>query len=135
MSRIDRPGLRRRLRDLHLRLGALLDCLDVALPTFPGVVYRLKTRCGKPRCACLQGRLHAAWCVSYLEGGKRRLRTIPPTLLERLQALARRYRRLRECRAQMNRAFGQMIQIFDRLERSLRLSPSRALSGSKKGDS
>jgi hypothetical protein len=35
----------------------------------------------------------------------------------------------------MNRAFGQIIKIFDRLERSLRLSPSRALCGSKKEDS
>lgn len=128
MTRIDRSALRQRLRHLHLELKATLECLDVALPTFPGVVYRLKTRCGKPRCACLEGRLHCAWCVSYLEGGKRRLRTLPPAVLERLEPMARRYRRLRECRAQLNRAFGRILQIFDRLEKSLRLSPSRAFA-------
>lgn len=135
MTRIDRPALRQRLRDLHLRLGTLLECLKVALPTFPGVVYRLKTRCGKPRCACLKGRLHSAWCVSYAEGAQRRLRTIPPALLARLQALAQRYRRLREHRAELNRTFGQIVQIFDRLEKSLRLSPARVLSPSKTEES
>ena len=108
-----------------------MDSLNTALPTFAGVVYRLRTRCGKPRCVCREGKLHAAWCVFYREGPKKRLRTVPPPLLQRLQALAERYRRLRAGRAQMNRTFGRMIRVLDRLERSLRVRPSRALSSVK----
>jgi len=128
MSRIDRPQLRQRLGDLYRKLGALLDSLNTSGSTFAGVVYRLRTRCGKPRCVCREGKRHTAWCVSYREGPKKRLRTVPPPLLQHLQDLAERYRRLRACRAQMNRTFAQMIQIVDRLERSLRVRPSRALS-------
>lgn len=128
MSRIDRPELRRRLGDLYRKLGMLLDSLDTSNSTFAGVVYRLRTRCGKPRCVCRAGQLHAAWCVSYREGPKQRLRTVPAPLLRKLQALAERYRRLRERRAQLNRTFRQLIRVLDRLERSLRVRPSRALS-------
>lgn len=132
MSRTHRPELRRRLADLYRKLGTLLDSLNTSLPTFSGVVYRLRTRCGKPRCVCREGQFHAAWCVSYREGDKQRLRTLASPGLEKLQTLAQRYRQLRERRAQMNRTFRQMIQVFDRLERSLRVRPSRALSDVKK---
>ena len=128
----DRPALRRRLGDLQRRLAQILASLNTSLPTFAGVVYRMRTRCGKPRCVCREDQPHVAWCVSYREGKRRRLRTVPPEVLGQLRSLAQRYRRLRRSRAQMNQTFAQMMGVFDRLEESLRVPPSRALRGRPK---
>lgn len=128
MSRtVSRPRWRLELRSLYRQLGGLLESLDTSLPTFAGVVYRHRTRCGKPRCVCRKGQLHGCWCVSYVHNGRKFLRTIPAQHVRRLQTLAERYRRLRRTRAQMNRTYGGLVGILDRLERSLRIPPSRAL--------
>lgn len=128
MTRFDRSALRQRLGDLYRRLGAILQSLPAERPTFAGVVYRLRTRCGKPRCRCREGELHAAWCVSYADAGGRRLRALSPAQVRKLRVLADRYRRLRRRRADLNRTFREMIRVLDRLERSLRVRPARALA-------
>jgi hypothetical protein len=92
------------------------------------VVYQLRTRCGKSRCVCREGKLHSAWCVSYAERGQRKLRTLAPDQISPLRALADRYRRWRQVRAEMNRLFRQAMGLLDRLERSLRARPARALA-------
>lgn len=123
-----RPIWRRELSDLVQRLGALVDSLDSAHSTFPGVVHEQHTRCGKPNCVCVrEGRLHAAWCVSYLLANRRRHRTIPARTLAKIQTLAERYRVLRQQRAEINRLFCRLLEVFDRLERSLRVPASRVL--------
>jgi hypothetical protein len=123
----DSAPLRAKIRDLYRRLGELLDALPPGHSTVAGIVYRLRTRCGKPHCICWEGELHSAWCLSYSEGRKRRLRTLPPEALEKLHAMAQRYRQLRTLRAQFTRTFGELLRVFDRLERSYRVSPKRAL--------
>ncbi len=127
-TRDQRPNWRRELSELVQRLGALVDSLETTYPTFAGVVHEQHTRCGKPNCVCVrEGRLHATWCVSYLQAGRRCHRTIPPETLESLRALAGRYRALRQQRAAMNQIVDRLRDVFDRLERSLRVPPSRAL--------
>jgi hypothetical protein len=123
-----RPLLRRELSELVGRLGGLIDSLVTHLPTFSGVVYEQAVRCGKPNCVCVrEAQLHRRWCVSYLQRKRLRHRTLPPESLENLQTLAARYRTLRQQRAEMNRLFDRMREVFDRLERSLRVPPSRLL--------
>lgn len=122
-----RASWRQQIHQLYQQLGGILDSLDTALPTFAGVVYRHRTRCGKPRCVCRQGQLHAAWCVSWVQAGRKHLRTIPPAAVEQLRTLAQRYRRLRRGRAQSNQTYRKLLGVLDRLERSLRVPPSRAL--------
>jgi hypothetical protein len=96
------------------------------------VVHEQATRCGKPTCVCVrEGQLHRRWCVSYLKGKRRTCRTVAPELLESLQSLGARYRSLRQQRAEMNRVFERMLAVFDRLELSLRLPPSRVLGGAR----
>jgi len=125
-----RSRLRRKVQDLYLQMGEILKGpLRSALPTFAGVVYQLRTRCGKAHCVCREGRLHTAWCASYSEEGRRRLRTLPPKQVRELRELAERYRRLRRARARMTRCFGEMMRILDRLERSLRRPPPRIWAG------
>lgn len=128
MSDSDRRSTQRRqLQQLYLRLGTLLDSMEARHSTFAGVVYRLRTRCGKPRCVCREGQLHSAWCASFLQQGRRRLRTLPDALRDKLLPMAERYRALRRLRAELNRTFAQLVRTFDALERSLRIPPSQAL--------
>lgn len=123
-----RPLWRRELSELAERLGALVHSLETNHPTFAGVVHQQFTRCGKPNCVCVrEGRLHATWCVSFLQSGRRVHRSIPAESLERLQALATRYRTLRQQRATMNQVFDRLLEVFDRLERALRVPASRVL--------
>lgn len=123
-----RSTWRRELSELAQRLGVLVDSLETHLPTLAGVVNEQHTRCGKPHCICVrEGRLHATWCVSFLQGSRRCHRAIPPEALEKIQTLAARYRTLRQQRAEMNRLFDGMREIFDRLERSLRIPASQLL--------
>ena len=132
MSRTNRPALRRKMGELYRRWGKVWESLNTALPIFPGVVYQLKTRCGKPRCLCQEGTLHTAWCLSYQDQGNKKLRSLSPGALESVGPLAQRYRKLRAGRAQMNRIFREMMGVFDRLERSLRVRPARVLAGLKR---
>lgn len=134
MSRADRSRLRAQLIQLHRRLGELLEDFDSFHSTLAGVVYELKTRCGKPSCRCRQGELHCAWVVSFSEKGRRRLRTLAPEAIDRVRSMATRYRELRSRRAEINRVFGRLLKAFDRLERSLRVPPSRALAAPRKGE-
>lgn len=124
---VDRAALRQRLVEMCRRIEAILRSLDTHHSTFAGVVYRLRTRCGKPNCVCTQGPLHEAWCVSYTHEGQRRLRSVPPEVLEELTAQAERYRRLRQLRAEIAKTFAKFLRVFDRLERSLRVTPKRAI--------
>lgn len=125
---VDRPVLRRRMSDLWGLIETILDGLDTQHATFAGVVYRLRTRCGKPSCVCTEGDLHRAWCVSYVEQGRRRLRTVPPTILDEVKTHTQRYRRLRQQRARITKTFRELLHAFDRLERSLRVAPKRILA-------
>lgn len=128
MDQRDRRALwRKQLGEGLRKLRALLDSLESHHPSFAGSLYLLKTRCGKPRCLCRQGDLHSAWCVSFVHQGRRSTRSIPLRFLAKLEAMAARYRRRRTVRSHLAKTFAALLRAFDRLERSLRVAPSRAL--------
>ena len=122
-----RAQWRQQMLALHAKLGELLESVESRHSTFAGSLYRLQTRCGKPRCVCREGKLHSAWCLSCVHQGKRFLRSIPLRFLPKLEAMAARYKQLRTLRSDLNKTFATLVRTLDRLERSLRVPPSRAL--------
>ncbi len=50
-----------------------------ALPSdlLPGSLTFNLTRCGHPRCRCATGKGHAAWVLTFMVKGKRRVERIP----------------------------------------------------------
>ena len=62
-------------RDLRRVLQPLLR----AQILLRGTVYELRTRCGKPSCACARDneRRHRRWVLSYTVDGKKRMRVVP----------------------------------------------------------
>ena len=43
----------------------------------PGSLSVSHTRCGKPTCRCVKGEGHAAWSLTFMSGGKKRVERIP----------------------------------------------------------
>jgi hypothetical protein len=122
-----RAQWRKEIRLLYARMGALIHSLEGRHPTFAGSLYQMKTRCGKPRCVCQEGKLHSAWCVSFVHQGKRCLRSIPIRFLPKLEPMTTEYKTLRTLRSDLNKVFAAIVRTLDQLERSLRIPPSRAL--------
>jgi uncharacterized protein DUF6788 len=90
-----------------------------------GSVYRLKTRCGKPSCRCAtpQGPLHSTLVLSWSQGGKARLRSLPGSDLLRWRRLAEAYRHFRQARAQLVKLHRQILGAINRLQQALLVPP------------
>jgi hypothetical protein len=109
-----------RLRQTLLQLAGEVEGLVKPLfsdqPVIKGTVYELKRRCGKPGCKCAQGELHTRMVLSASEGGKTRLRVIPPGSLGEVQVKVRRYQELRRVRARLGEFYRKMLKVMDEME-------------------
>jgi hypothetical protein len=94
------PSRRRQeARALYEELGGLLDTLLGRSPLLPGSLYEQKGRCGKPQCKCAQGPYrHRLWCLSFVEDGRSRTRTVPAAVRPTVAGLTAEYRRVRQAR-------------------------------------
>ncbi len=109
----------------HLReeLGHLLDVFLARDPLVKGSVYTLRRRCGKPTCGCVRGARHGTLVLSWSEGGRTRLRTLPPGRQGELRIGVRRYQRFRRARARLVKLHAQMLALIDALEAGRRAAP------------
>ena len=62
---------------LRQRKFALLRQFQLPQDLLPGSLTVSYTRCGKPTCHCVQGERHAAWSLTFMVGGKKRVERIP----------------------------------------------------------
>ena len=63
-----------RLRQRKFALVRQFQLPDDWLPGSLSVSY---TRCGKPTCHCAKGEGHAAWSLTFMAAGKKRVERIP----------------------------------------------------------
>ena len=117
---------RKRLLDLHGQERELLQALVSCRSLIKGSVYDLKTRCGKPSCACAQGERHSAMVLSWSQGGKTRLLTVQPGDLDRLIRLTGEYRTFRQARSKLVKLQKELLSEVDKLETVLREAPPQA---------
>ena len=127
-----------RLRQSLLRLAGeiqrVVEPLFSDRPVIKGTVYELKRRCGKPGCKCARGQLHTRMVLSASEGGKTRLRVIPPGCLVGMEAKVRGYRDLRRARARLGALYRKMMEVIDQMEGMRREEvPSSDPKGGSKG--
>ena len=80
--RLDLPAVRKRLWGLYRALRPLVFEMLRARTFLRGSVYELKTRCGKPTCACRRGERHRRWVLSESLQGRKRLRVVPQDRME-----------------------------------------------------
>jgi len=116
---------RKRLFDLHGRELELLKALADCRSLLKGSVYDLKTRCGKPSCACARGERHNAMVLSWSQGGKTKLVTVQAGDLDRLIRLTGEYRSFRQARSKLVKLQKELLSEVDKLEAALREAPPR----------
>ena len=114
---------RKRILDLHDQERELLEVLVSCRRLTKGSVYNLKTRCGKPSCACAQGQLHSAMVLSWSQAGKTRILAVQPGDLDRLIRLTGEYRSFRQARSKLVKLQKELLKEVDKLERTLREAP------------
>ncbi|HEY6271659.1 MAG TPA: DUF6788 family protein [Terriglobales bacterium] len=62
---------------LRQRKFALLRQFQFPQDLLPGSLSVSHTRCGKPTCHCASGEGHAAWSLTFMAAGKKRVERIP----------------------------------------------------------
>ena len=64
----------------------------IAIPSvLRGSLICLRRKCGRPNCHCARGQPHASPALSYSQGGKTKILTLPPSSLPEVRAALRRY--------------------------------------------
>lgn len=62
---------------LRQRKFSLLRQFQLPQDLLPGSLSVSYTRCGKPTCHCARGEKHAAWSLTFMAAGKKRVERIP----------------------------------------------------------
>jgi hypothetical protein len=115
--------LRRALRDLIREVEASLVVAFRRSPLVKGNVYELARKCGKPNCICTRGQLHRSMVLSWSEGGKSRLFSIPPERVGELKEKSEEYLRVRRARARVTEICREIIAVLDQMEKLRREEP------------
>ena len=115
--------LRTTLRETLLDLQRILETVFERTPLVKGNVCELVRKCGKPSCACAEGKLHRTMVLSWSEVGKTRLITIPEGRLEELREKSERYLQLRRARARVTEIHRKILKTVDRIEKLRREKP------------
>ncbi len=118
LSRL-RQVLRRLLQNLEGSLGVAFGRSTLV----KGNVYEMSRKCGKPSCVCTRGQLHRSMVLSWSEGGKPRLLSIPPERLKELQEKSEEYLRFRRARARVTEICRDIVAVLDQLESLRREEP------------
>jgi hypothetical protein len=113
-----------RLRQVLRRLLQELEhSLEVAFgrsPLVKGNVYEMARKCGKPNCVCTRGELHRSMVLSWSEGGKTRLFSIPPERLGELKEKSQEYLQFRRARARVTEIGREIVAVLDQIEKQRR---------------
>jgi hypothetical protein len=126
MQRKELPNLSRLRQTLRRLLQDLAHSLKVAFgrsPLVKGNVYEMARKCGKPNCVCTRGGLHRSMVLSWSEGGKTRLLSIPPERLGELQEKSQEYLRFRRARARVSEICREILAVLDQMEKLRREEP------------
>ena len=115
--------LRQALRNLIRELEASLEVAFSRSPLVKGNVYELARKCGKPNCICTRGQLHRSMVLTWSEGGKSRLFSIPPERVGELKEKSEEYLRVRRARARVTEICREIIAVLDQMEKLRREEP------------
>ncbi len=120
LSRL-RSTLRSRLADLR-RVLKIVFGRSVLVK---GNVYELARKCGKGNCACTRGQLHRSMVLTWSEGGKSRLLSIPTERVAEVKKKSEEYLRFRRARARVTEIHREILALMDRIEKLRREEPLR----------
>lgn len=82
-------GLRKRKHGFLRRFAIPADAIA-------GSLSLAHTRCGKDNCRCALGELHTAWRLTFMDGGKKRVESVPKEWVDEVRQLVEFGRQFRE---------------------------------------
>ena len=104
-----------RIEAMVVEVESLLEDVREATPLLDAYLYESRIRCGRPSCRCMSSEhRHSRWCLSYLESGKSRTRTVRKEAFPEVRALCERYRVLRSRRKQLLARVEEVVTALDR---------------------
>jgi len=115
--------LRQTLRNLIREMEVSLEVAFNRSPLVKGNVYELARKCGKPNCICTRGQLHRSMVLTWSEGGKSRLFSIPPERVGELKEKSEEYLRVRRARARVTEICREILVVLDQMEKLRREEP------------
>jgi len=115
--------LRQTLRNLIREMEVSLEVAFNRSPLVKGNVYELARKCGKPNCICTRGQLHRSMVLTWSEGGKSRLFSIPPERVGELKEKSEEYLRVRRARARVTEICKEILAVLDQMEKLRREEP------------
>ena len=127
-TRKERKELSRLRSALQGHLAELRQGLEVVFgraPLVKGNVYELARKCGKANCVCTRGQLHRSMVLTWSEGGKSRLLSIPSERVAEVQKKSEDYLRFRRARARVSEICREILAVMDGIEKLRREEPLR----------
>jgi len=115
-----RQALRRIARQVPELIEAAMGVRGDVLPASLSETHKV---CGKPNCKCARGDKHVVHQLSWTEDGRRRSTHVRKDELAKVCAAVNRYRRLRQCRAELLQLAAEAAALMDALVEALRVSP------------
>ena len=115
--------LRKSLAEIVSELKGLAPILSEHRPMVKGSVYRMERKCGKPNCHCATGEPHSSMVLSWSEGGRTRLLSVPEKRLDELKQMTKQYQRFRKARARLVELHKKMLDVVNRIEEARRREP------------
>lgn len=92
--------------------------LSTDLP--PGSLTLNLTRCGHPRCHCAKGEGHAAWVLTFMVKGKRRVERIPKDWVDDVRRRVEAGREFQEAVREVLAANAQLLVLARKQRRKKR---------------
>jgi hypothetical protein len=108
--------LRREILQLGDRLGRVLAVALARTPLVKGNVYEIARRCGTPHCRCTRGQLHRSLVLSWSEGGRTHLRSLPPAQVAAIRRKSQEYLHFRRARAEVSVILKKILAVWDRIQ-------------------
>ena len=110
---MDASRIRKQLYEHQRQVNRQLRCLKEHRPFIRGIVYKLRRKCGKEGCRCMQGESHESWVLAVSEKGRKRMRMVPKGKRMLWAQMTERYRRFRRARADLVKLFAEIIKLVD----------------------
>jgi hypothetical protein len=99
---------------LRQRKYALLRGLEIPPDALPGSLALTHKRCGKPTCWCADGEGHAAWSLTFMVDGKKRVEHISEEWVEQIRPLVEQGREFKDAVAEVFAANAQLLALWRR---------------------
>lgn len=128
----DASRIRQQISRLEREHARLVQRMLKSTNMVKGSVVTLSRTCGKPGCKCTRGEKHTSKYLSISAGNKTRMVYLKPGMEMPISQAVDRYRRFRQARARLVKVHKELMDLFNRLEKTQSEAPD-AKAGKKKG--